>query len=68
MPGQPKSTTGRLLNALGKNCSSRYLKTVMRLDTITKSPPSRTHLAAAGCRAAKLFQKFMQDSPWPVQP
>ena len=30
MPGQPKSTTGRLANALGRNCSSRYLNTVMR--------------------------------------
>ena len=59
MPGQPKSTTGRLANALGRNCSSRYLNTVMRLDTMTSSPPSRTHLAAAGCFAAKVFQKFI---------
>ena len=26
---------------------------------MTKRPPSRTHLAAAGCLAAKLFQKFI---------
>lgn len=56
-----KSTTGRLLNTAGKNCSSRYLNTVTRLDTITNSPPSRTHLAAAGCFAAKLFHSCINS-------
>lgn len=44
-----------------QNCSSRYLNTVTRLDTITNSPPSRTHLAAAGCFAAKLFHSCINS-------
>ena len=62
-PGQPKSTTGKLLNAAGRNCSSRYLNTVIRFDTMTNRPPSRTHLAAAGCLAAKLFQNCIMQPP-----
>ena len=54
--GQPKSITGKLANAFGKNCKSRYLKTVMRFDTMTNSPPSRTHYAVSGCLAAKRSQ------------
>src|SRR5699024_7968240 len=63
MPGQPKLASPRPANAAGRNCSIRYLNTVIRLLTITNRPPSRTHLAAAGCLAAKLFQKFIYLYP-----
>ena len=62
MPGQPKAVSPRPAKAAGRNCSIRYLNTVIRLLTMTNRPPSRTHLAAAGCLSAKLFQNFIVSS------
>ena len=53
IPGQPKSTMGRPAKAAGRKVSRMYLNTVITLLTMTNKPPSRIHLAAAGCLAAK---------------
>ena len=62
MPGKPKAAWDRLEKIIGRNCRMRYLKTVTRLDTMTKRPPSRIHVAAEGCFSANEFQKFIACS------
>ena len=58
VPGNPKSIRGSLVNSFGKNCNIKYLKTVIKLHIITKSPPSLIHSASFGFFSTKSLNAF----------
>ena len=59
IPGKPKSRLPIKAKAAGKKVKIKYLKMVIKLLTMMKSPPSRTQTESLGCLSAKLFQSCL---------